>query len=167
MDHVSKAVLRLANPAKFKIGEDIQMAATTSQVQRHATYEDANLLLRLYELRREEKLRKARDWFIRNFHASTEEEFKKICPLGSEENAFYRMVVSYWDMAASFVTGGVLHQELFTGNSRELLLVWERIRDIVPAVRESFQNPNLARNLETVANTMIADRLPEAAFGVQ
>jgi hypothetical protein len=94
------------------------MAMTRSKVRRRATYEDANLLLRLYELRREERLRKAREWFIKNFHASTMEEFQKLCPLGSEENAFYRMVVSYWDMAASFVTGGVMHEGLFTQNSR-------------------------------------------------
>src|SRR5205809_7840989 len=142
------------------------MAATISKAERPATYEDANLLLRLYELRREERLRKAREWFIKNFHASTMEEFQKLCPLGSEENAFYRMVVSYWDMAASFVTGGVMHEGLFTQNSRELLLVWERIRDVVPGLRETFKNSNLSRNLETVANAMIADRLPDSAFGV-
>jgi hypothetical protein len=143
------------------------MAAMTSKVQRPATHEDANLLLRLYELRREERLRKAREWFMKNFRASTMEEFQKLCPLGSEENAFYRMVVSYWDMAASFVTAGILHQQLFTQNSRELLFVWERIRDIAPALRESFQNSNIARNLETVANAMVADRLPDSAFGVE
>ena len=142
------------------------MAMTRSKVRRRATYEDANLLLRLYELRREERLRKAREWFIKNFHASTMEEFQKLCPLGSEENAFYRMVVSYWDMAASFVTGGVMHEGLFTQNSRELLLVWERIRDVVPPLRETFKNSNIARNMETVANAMIADRLPDSAFGV-
>lgn len=141
-------------------------ATTTSQAQRPATHEDANLLLRLYELRREEKMRKARDWFVKNFHAGTIEEFQKLCPLGSEENAFYRMVVSYWEMAASLVTAGVLQQELFTQNSRELLLVWERIRDVVPGLRESFKNANLARNLEAVANTMASDRLADSAFGV-
>ena len=142
------------------------MAATISRVERPATYEDANLLLRLYELRREERLRNARDWFMKTFRASTMEEFQKLCPLGSKENAFYRMVVSYWEMAASFVTGGILHQSLFAQNSRELLFVWERIRDVVPPLRETFKNSNIARNLETVANTMIADRLPDSAFGV-
>ena len=58
------------------------MAATISKVERPATYEDANLLLRLYELRREERLRNARDWFMKNFRASTMEEFQKLCPLG-------------------------------------------------------------------------------------
>lgn len=142
------------------------MAAMVSTDKRAATHDDAQLLLRLYELRREEKMRTARNWFMRNFRAETLEQFQDLCPLGSEENAYYRMVVSYWEMAASFVAMGVLHHELFGQNCRELVLVWERIRDIVPAVREDFKNENLARNIETVANTMIADRLPESAFGV-
>lgn len=141
------------------------MAAMTSKAQRRATHDDANLLLHLYELRREEKLRKARDWFMKNFHAENIEEFQKLCPLGSEQNAFYRMVISYWDMAASFVTAGVLHQRLFTQSSSELLLVWERIRNLVPALRQDFQSSKIARNLEIVANTMLADRLPDSAFG--
>jgi hypothetical protein len=143
------------------------MAATMSQAQRPATHEDANLLLRLYELRREEKMRKAREWFAKNFHADTIEEFQKLCPLDSEENAFYRMVVSFWDMAASFVTAGILHEKLFAQNCRELLFVWERIRNLVPALRELFKNSSLASNLETVADRMVAYRLPDSAFGVQ
>ena len=116
--------------------------ATTATNQRPATYEDANLLLCLFELRREEKLRQARAWFTKNFHAHTLEEFQTLCPMGSEENAYYRMVSGYWDMAASFVTSGVLHQGLFSQNSRELLFVWERIRDVVtPWVESERRTP--------------------------
>jgi L-rhamnose mutarotase len=138
--------------------------ATTSTNQRPATYEDANLLLRLFELRREEKLRQARDWFSKNFHAHTVDEFQKLCPPGSQENAYYRMVASYWDMAASFVTNGVLHQGLFSQNSRELLFVWERIRDVVTPWREMMKNPNIARNLETVANAMIEEETKNGSY---
>ena len=74
------------------------MASKTSQMQRPATHEDANLILRLYDLRREEKLRQARDWFFKNFHARNIEEFGKLCPHGSQEHAYHRMVTSYWDM---------------------------------------------------------------------
>ena len=131
--------------------------ATPSKADTPATYDDANLLLRLYELRREEKLRQARDWFGKNFHASTADEFLKLCPLGSLENAYYRMVTSYWEMAASFVTNGVLHRDLFVQNSRELLFVWIRISDFVSAWRERMGNPNYVRNFETVAASMIED----------
>jgi hypothetical protein len=140
------------------------MASMPSKSQRPATYEDANLLLRLYELRREEKLRTARDWFAKNFHASTMEEMLKLCPLGSQENAYFRMVTSYWDMAASFVTSGVLHQEMFTQNSRELLFVWTRISDIVPAWREAFKNPDIAKNVETLASAMIEEEKRRGSY---
>jgi hypothetical protein len=142
------------------------MAKMSFDAERPATYEDASLLLRLYELRREEKMRNARMWFMKNFHAKTVEEFQDLCPLGSEENAYYRMVVSYWEMAASFVTTGVLHHGLFAQNCSELLFVWERIRGVAPALREDFNNAKIARNIESVANTMTADRLPESAFGI-
>ena len=138
--------------------------ATASKAETPATYDDANLLLRLYELRREEKLRLARDWFAKNFHANTAEEFLKLCPLGSQENAYFRMVSSYWDMAASFVTNGVLHRDLFAQNCREMLFVWIRISDFIPAWRERMGNPNIARNLEAVANGMIEDEKRQGSF---
>ena len=114
------------------------------------TYDDANLILRLYEMRREDRMRKARGWFVSNFKAKTWEELQKIAPPGSDENASYRMVVTYWEMVASFVTGGVLQQELFFQSGRELLLVWERLRDVLPAIREVNKDALLYRHLETV-----------------
>ncbi len=120
-----------------------------------ATYEDANLILRLYELRREEKLRQARDWFGMNFGATTAEECMALIPPGSKENAYFRMVISYWEMAASFVTSGVLNQELFLENSGELMFVWERVRELVPQMRAMFKNPEAWKNLETVGNAAI------------
>ena len=120
-----------------------------------ATYDDANLILRLYELRREEKLRQARDWFGQKFWATTAEEAMQLVPLGSQENAYFRMVISYWEMAASFVTSGVLNQELFFESNGELLGVWEKVRELVPAFRAMFKNPNAWKNLETVGNAYI------------
>jgi hypothetical protein len=138
--------------------------ASPSKAERPATYDDANLLLRLYELRREEKLRQARDWFNKNFHATNLEELSKICPQGSQEHAYFRMVSSYWDMAASFVTSGVLQRELFMQNSRELLFVWIRMSDIVPALREAYKNQDFARNLETLANAMIEQEKQRGSY---
>ena len=142
------------------------MAGKRSKSQRPATYEDATLLLRLYELRRDDRMRTARTWFSRSFRAGTLKEFDKLCPGGSEENASFRMVVSYWEMAASFVTRGILHQDLFMQNSSELGLVWEQIRRIAPALRDKFQNQNLFSNIERVAGAMDEYSLPESAFGV-
>ena len=140
------------------------MTSTPAKTQRPATYDDANLLLRLYELRREEKLRTARDWFMKNFHVTTLEEFQKLCPPGSEENAYFRMVWSYWEMAASFVTNGILHEDLFSQNSRELLFVWIRASDIIPAWRQAFQNPDIAKNIEAVVNVMIEEEKRRGSF---
>jgi hypothetical protein len=60
------------------------------------------------------------------------------------------MVVTYWDMVASFVTSGVLHKELFFQSGRELLLVWERMRDVLPDVRRQYKDPHLWGHLEIV-----------------
>ena len=120
-----------------------------------ATYDDANLILRLYDMRREERTREARAWFTANFHASTMEEMQKLCPPGSKENAYYRQVVSYWDMAASFVTAGVMSEELFFESNRELLLVYSRVHKFLPQLRTAFQDPFVMKNLEAVARNFI------------
>jgi hypothetical protein len=121
----------------------------------HATYDDVNLILRLFELRREAKMRSARDWFSRNFKPATIEDVAKLAPLGSEENAYLRMVMSYWEMVASFITGGVLSQELFFQSGGELLFVWERCRPLLAEMRAQYGNPGLYKNLETVAGAFI------------
>ena len=121
-----------------------------------ATYDDVNLVLRLYEMRREDRLREARKWFAGSFKVKTFEEFTALCPPGSEANASYRMVTTYWEMAASFLTSGVLNAELFYQSGRELLFVWERVRDIVPTLRETYKHPRELKNLEDAATGYIA-----------
>jgi hypothetical protein len=121
-----------------------------------ATYDDVNLILRLYEMRREVRLREARKWFTQSFKVNNYEEFTALCPPGSEPNASYRMVTTYWEMVSSFLINGVLNAELFYQSGRELLFVWERVRDIVPAVREAYQHPRELKNLEDAATAYIA-----------
>ncbi len=135
-----------------------------------ASYDDANLILRLFELRRDEKLRQARDWFAQNFTATTLEDLQKIAPPGSKENAYVRMVIGYWEMAASFVTAGVLNQELFFQSNGECLVVWERIRELVPGFRAFTKNPHSWHNLEIVGNAYVKwteSQGPEAYAGFQ
>ena len=114
------------------------------------TYDDANLILRLYEMRREDRMREARAWFTAHFRPKTWEELATLVPPGSSENASYRMVMSYWDMVASFVVLGVLNRELFFQSGRELLLVFERMRAVLPGIRESYKDPSYMANLEHV-----------------
>lgn len=120
-----------------------------------ATYDDVNLVIRLYELRRDERLREARRWFAASFKAKTLDEFHALCPIGSEPNESYRMVVTYWDMVASFLTSGVVNQELFFQSGGELLFVWERVRDVVPQLREANSNPQQLKNLEQAAGAFV------------
>ena len=124
-------------------------------METHATYDDVSLILRLFELRREKKMRQARSWFAASFKVRSMEEFDQMLPQGSEENAYYRMVTTYWEMVASFITSGVLNERLFFQSGRELLFVWERIRDLVPAIRERLQDPTALKNTEIVANSFI------------
>jgi hypothetical protein len=113
------------------------------------TYDDANLILRLYEMRREDRMRKARAWFTAKCKGvQSFEELMKLAPPGSDENASYRQVVTYWDLVASFVASGILHRELFFQSGRELLLVWERVRDFLPSMRDAYHDPNYLKNLE-------------------
>ena len=120
------------------------------------TYDDANLILRLYEMRREDRMRRARAWFTSQFKVKTWEELQKLAPGGSDENASYRMVVTYWEMVASFLTSGVLHPELFYQSGREMLFVWERVRDILPALRDVYKHPRELKNLEEASIAYIA-----------
>ena len=126
------------------------------------THEDANLILRLYELRREEKLRQAREWYTQSYRpVSTVEEHMAQCPPGSQNNAYFRMVTSYWDMTSSFVTSGVLNQNLFLDSAGELRFVWTKAKDIVPAIRAALSNPRYLSNLEKIGNAAI-ERMNQA-----
>jgi len=129
-----------------------------------ATYDDANLLLRLYDLRREEKLREARAWFVANFKPKTMADIDQLCPPGSENNARMRMVASYWDMAASFVAAGVLNPELFFASNREMLVVAVRILPVLAGIRAAFKDPSFLKNLETVAQ-QFSDHLDKVSPG--
>jgi len=112
------------------------------------TYDDVNLILKLYELRREKKMREARTWFVANFKCKTLADFGQLCPAGSDSNASFRQVSSYWDMCASFVNAGVLNADLFFVNTRELLLCWIRVSPVIGELRTAFGDPNYMGNLE-------------------
>jgi hypothetical protein len=112
------------------------------------TYEEVNLMLRLYDMRREARLRLARAWFVEHFHPTTPEEMMQKYPQGSEENTYIRMVISYWEMVASIVNRGLINDELFFESNGEIWVVWDRMRSIVPTWRAAFKNPLLFSNME-------------------
>ena len=125
-------------------------------MQARATYDDAQLIVKLYDMRREDRLRRARAWFSASFHAQSADALNALCPPGSDESTSYRMVTTYWEMVASFVASGVLNPELFYQSGRELLLVWTRIEGILAAVREQQKDPMYYSNLEAAAREYIA-----------
>ena len=121
----------------------------------NVSHEQANLMLRLFELRREEKLRKARAWFVDNYTPpSSSEEFMVRFPPGSDENAYIRMVTSYWEMCASLVNRGLIDDELFFENNGEAWVVWEKMRHLAPAMRATYKNPTMFAQLEAVAQRL-------------
>lgn len=111
------------------------------------THEQANLLLRLYELRRDPRMREARDWFTTDFSALTLDELFKKYPPGSKENASYRMVVSYWDMCAGIVNRGLIDDEFFFENSGEVWIVWDKVKELAVSQRKAMGNPTILTNL--------------------
>jgi len=111
-------------------------------------YEEVNLMLRLYDIRREQRLRQARAWFVDNFRPMSPEETMQKYPQGSDENNFIRMVISYWEMVANFSNRGLLDEELLFETSGEQWIVWERMKPLVGAWRAAFKNPHAFGQLE-------------------
>lgn len=126
------------------------------------TYEEVNLMLKLYEMRREPRLRQARAWFLEHFHPSSPEDMIQKFPQGGEENTFIRMVISYWDMVASIVNRGLINDELFFESNGEIWVVWDRMRSIVPTWRAAFKNQHLFFNIEETCNRLEAWREKKA-----
>jgi hypothetical protein len=122
------------------------------------THEQANLLLRLYELRRESRMRQARAWFLSQFEANTSQDLNTKYPMGSEESASLRMVLSYWDMAAGMANRGLIDDEMFFENSMEGWIAWEKVKAIVPTQREAMLNPAYLLHLENFASRFEAWR---------
>jgi hypothetical protein len=114
----------------------------------NATHEQVNLMLKLYDLRREPKLREARDWYGTHFNIKSAEDVMKIAPFGSKENAYMRMVTSYWNMVAGISNRGLVDEDLFFESTGEQWMVWEKIKPAVETFRAMFSNPKFLSNLE-------------------
>lgn len=115
------------------------------------THADAELILKLYDARREPEIRKARQWWTATFWPeSADDIIKVIRAMGSQENNFLRMVLGYWGMAGSFVTNGVLNEDLFfePSFSGEMFLIYAKVEPYLKDLREKMQNPMLLANLE-------------------
>ena len=115
------------------------------------TNKQAQLHLQVYDLRREARLREARDWFQQNYKAQTMEEAMSIAAPGTEHGTFLGMVLGYWEQTCALVNYELLHEDLFFETSGEFFQVWEQLKAVVPQFRAAFKDPHLLSNMEKVA----------------
>src|SRR2546423_15344155 len=113
----------------------------------------AELIMKLYELRREEVMRQARNWFF-SFNPESIEDIAQAAM--GEHSAFYRMVTSYWDMACSFVNHGAIDEEMFNDAAGEHVFVFAKIQPFLEQIR-AVGSPNYMQHLEKLIM-----RMPEA-----
>ena len=110
-------------------------------------HDDADLILKLYDLRRETVMREARTWFF-TFNPEKVEDFLEV--MTSDHSGHYRMVVSYWDMAASLVNNGAIDAKMFNEANGEHLFVYAKVEPFLAALRTTSGNPDYLANLEKV-----------------
>ena len=116
--------------------------------------QDADLILKLYDLRREATMREARNWMF-TFNPTSVQDVIEV--LLGEHSGHYRMVISYWDMAAAMVNNGAIDEQLFNETNGEHLFVYSKIEPVIEEVRAQFGHPDFLRNLETLVK-----RIPDS-----
>ena len=113
-----------------------------------APFESALLNLKLFELRREAVLREARDWFIREFNPESFEQVVAI--VSGERNASFRMVIGYWDMAASMVTSGAIDGDAFRSAHGEIFATFSKVHPFLDEIRAATGEPEICKHIEAV-----------------
>lgn len=117
-----------------------------------AKQDDANLILKLYELRRETVMRQARNWFVREFHPTSAAAILEV--MKGEHSAHYRMVTSYWEMAAALVNHGAIDAAMFADTNAEHVLVFAKVEPFLAELRAGYGNPKLLSGLEKLVRSM-------------
>lgn len=107
--------------------------------------EEAGLILKLYELRREDTMRQARDWFFRDFNPESIADFN--AAMFGEHSGHLRMVTSYWDMAAALVNQGAISLDLFVETNGEHIGVFSKLEPLLSDLRAAY-SPKFLHNLE-------------------
>ena len=115
-----------------------------------ATHHDAELILKLYDLRREPVLRQARNFFLTFAPNSFEELMAVMGNFGSQENAYLRQVLTYWETAAALVVHGTLNAALAQDTLGELMFVYARIQPFIKPMREMMKSPEFLQSMEKV-----------------
>src|SRR5712691_190517 len=118
---------------------------------RMSKQQDADLILKLYDLRREATMREARNWMF-TFNPTSVQDVIDV--LLGEHSGHYRMVISYWEMAAAMVNNGAIDEQLFNETNGEHLFVYSKIEPVIEEVRVMLGAPDFLRNLEAVVKRM-------------
>jgi hypothetical protein len=117
-----------------------------------ATAADAEVILRLYELRQEETLRKARRFMVFDFNPKTVEELRVVSrDMKAENNPYWRQAMSYWEMAASFVLRGAVDADLFLDSSAEGILIYAKFHHFHAETEKQSGNPFMGKTAELIA----------------
>ncbi|HLJ85842.1 MAG TPA: hypothetical protein VKZ53_03415 [Candidatus Angelobacter sp.] len=149
----SPAASELAQKHAKKTKPAAKPGVETGHLHGQATPADAELLLRLYDLRREDVMRRARNYVAIEFFPESAEEIMSILQdFGSERNAFFRQVLSYWDMAAAMVLTGALNEQLFFMTNGEPYFIYAKFKPFLEQIRAASGNPRFLTHLEEVAN---------------
>lgn len=111
-------------------------------------HDSAMAILKLYELRRDEKMREARIWFLSQFAPQSAMDIIKLYRDGERASAHFRTVVSYWDMASSLVLNGAIDEKTFLDANTEHVVVYAKIAPFLAEVRQIFNEPDFFINLE-------------------
>jgi hypothetical protein len=122
--------------------------------------DEAGLILKLYELRREEVMRKARDWYFRDFNPQNMADFNNV--MMGEHSAYLRMVLTYWNMAAALVNDGAISMELFNESNGEQIGVFAKIEPLLGEIRAA-DAPQFAAALEKLIDATPDGRKRTAA----
>ena len=112
---------------------------------------EADLILKLYDLRREVTMREARNWFFM-FNPTTPADIMDV--LTSDKSGLYRMVISYWDMACSFVNNGAIDAQMFNDANGEHIFVYAKMEPFIPAMREQMGAPQFLAHLEKTVKAL-------------
>ena len=107
--------------------------------------DEASLILKLYELRREPLMRQARDWYFRDFNPQSIDDFN--ATMFGEHSAYLRMVGGYWEMAAALVSTGAISVEMFTETNQEYIGVFSKFEPLLGEIRGAY-GAGFAKNLE-------------------
>lgn len=114
--------------------------------------EDAKLILKLYDLRREEVMRKARNWYFAEFNPTSAEDIKAVAM--GENSAYYRMVTTYWDMACSLVNNGGVDEQMFNEANGEHVAIFAKLEPFLAEIRQMSGMPQYLKHLESVVMRM-------------